>query len=290
MRALPRAFGVEFSSEVLLAAGTCGFGEPVVETIGVNAVAGLVTKSITLRPRKGNPAPRVVELAHGMVNSVGLANPGVLAVKEQRLPWMRKHLPKMHVFCSVAGSRDEEYVRVIRELDEEEGFLGYELNLSCPNDASKGPRPLCMDPGQPQGVVARARKATSRPLLAKLAPNDPDIGETALRAAEAGADGIVAVNTQPARAPASPGERSLGQGSGGMSGPALLPAGLEAVRRIAEQVDIPIVGAGGIFSAANARAYLANGAALVQVGSASLADPRCAARIARRLGAERSRP
>lgn len=277
-------FATRFTSPVLLASGTCGFGEPVVDVMPADAVGGLITKSVTVEPRWGNPAPRVAEYRGGMLNSVGLANPGVKAVRDEKLPWMRGNLGGLPVFVSVAGARADEYAKVVGELEGEEGFLGFELNLSCPNDSHLGGRPFCLDPEALREVVDLVRPVTERPLVVKLAPNDPDIGGTAALAVGCGADGITAINTLPGFLPGSGGEARLGAGRGGTSGPALLPIGLAAVREVAAAVDVPVIGVGGILNGRHARAYLDSGASLVQVGTGSFADPRCAARVARELG------
>ena len=278
-------FGIPFSSPVLLAAGTCGFGEPVVDVMSPAHVGGLVTKSVTLEPRWGNPAPRVAEYPGGMLNSVGLANPGLKDVRARKLPWMRRNLGDLPVFVSVAGATSAEYAAVVSGLEPENGFAGYELNLSCPNDSHLGGKPFCFDPETLREVVERVRALTSRPLLVKLAPNDPDIAETAALAVESGADGITAINTVPGLLEDANGSPRLGAVTGGTSGPALLPVGLAAVRAVASAVEVPVIGVGGILTAGDAAAYLRAGAALVQVGTGSFANPRCAARIARELAA-----
>lgn len=274
-------FGAAFANPVLLASGTAGFGEPVIGVLSPGEVGGLVTKSVTVEPRAGNAAPRVAEYPEGMLNSVGLANPGLDAVRRDKVPWMARHLAGVQVFFSVAGRAPEEYATVVAGLEEEGGFLGFELNLSCPNDAKHGGKPFCLEPAALAEVLDLARPLTSRPLLAKLAPHDPDVAATADRAVRHGADGITAVNTLPGYLPGAGGRPRLGAGPGGISGPALFPAGLAAVRSIAQSVDVPVVGAGGVLSAAGARAYLDAGASLVQIGTASFADPRCAAKVAR---------
>ncbi len=276
-------FGVRFSSPVLMAAGTCGFGEPVVDVMSPAHVGGLVTKSVTLEPRWGNPAPRVAEYPGGMLNSVGLANPGLKAVRARKLPWMRSNLGDLPVFVSVAGATVAEYAAVVSGLEPEDGFAGFELNLSCPNDSHLGGKPFCFDPEALREVVERVRALTSRPLLVKLAPNDPDIAGTAVRSVESGADGVTAINTVPGLLEDANGSPRLGAVTGGTSGPALLPVGLAAVRAVASAVEVPVIGVGGILTADDAAAYLRAGAALVQVGTGSFADPRCAARIAREL-------
>ncbi len=245
-------------------------------------IGGLVTKSVTARPRWGNPAPRVAEFPGGMLNSVGLANPGWEAVRDEKLPWMRRRLGGLPVFVSVAGGRAEEYVEVVVGLAGEGDFTGFELNLSCPNDSHRSGRPFCLDHRALAALLDRVRLQTQRPLLVKLAPNDPEIALTARVAVAHGADGITAVNTMPGYLAGDRGPR-LGAGRGGVSGPLLLPVGLAAVRQIADAVKVPVIGVGGVLTAADARAYLAAGASLVQVATGSLADPRCAARIARDL-------
>lgn len=278
------AFGTSFASPVWLAAGTCGFGEPLVAAMSPREVGGLVTKSVTVEPRRGNPAPRLAEFREGMLNSVGLANPGLEAVRREKLPWMARALGGLPVWISVAGRSAADYAAVVRGLDGEDGFLGYELNLSCPNDGHAGARPFSLDAGAMAEILDEVRPLTARPVLAKLAPNDPDVGATAAAAAARGADGVTAVNTMPGLLLAADGRPRLGAGPGGTSGPALLPAGLAAVRAAAAAASsVPITGSGGVLSPDDARAYLAAGATFVQVGTGSFADPRCAARVARAL-------
>ncbi|MYB98693.1 MAG: hypothetical protein F4123_05940, partial [Gemmatimonadetes bacterium] len=192
-----KLFGTRFSSPVLMASGTCGFGEPVIDVMSPSEIGGLVTKSVTVEPRWGNPAPRVAEFEGGMLNSVGLANPGLEVVRAEKLPWMRRNLEGLPVFVSAAGATVSEYAAVVQGLDGEDGFLGFELNLSCPNDAHLDGRPFCLDQDAMRQVLDTVRPLTGRPLLVKLAPNDPDIAATAALAAGHGADGITAINTVP---------------------------------------------------------------------------------------------
>lgn len=281
MRVATELFGVTFQNPVLLAAGTCGFGQELADVLDVDAVGGFVTKSVTLEPRAGNPAPRVAEFAGGMINSVGLANPGLAATKRDKLPWLAANVRRAVVFVSVAGHSADEFYRLVEGMDGEAGFLGFELNLSCPNDTRRGGPPFALDPEAVREVVSGCRARTRRPLLAKLAPHDPDAGGTAAVATEAGADGLTLVNTVPGLlVEAATGASELGAGDGGMSGPALRPLGLRALRDARPRTHLPLLGVGGILSPEDAVAYARCGASLVQIGTATFADPRAALRLA----------
>lgn len=280
MRLVQTLFGTEFQNPVMLAAGTCGFGEELADSIDLEHLGGLVTKSVTLEPRAGNPAPRVAEFGSGMINSIGLANPGLDVVRDKKLPWLANNVRAARVFVSVAGHSEDEYVQIIKGLDASDGFVGFELNLSCPNDRKLGGLPFALDPEALSRVVAACRATTQRTLLAKLAPNDPDVGASAARAEAAGADGVTLVNTLPALViDPNTGEAALGAGPGGMSGPALLPVGVHATYRARRAVRIPVIGAGGIVCAEDAVQYLRAGASCVQMGTASFADPHAAVRV-----------
>ncbi|MBI4539547.1 MAG: dihydroorotate dehydrogenase [Gemmatimonadetes bacterium] len=273
-------FGAVFQNPLLLASGTCGFGEEVAGVLDLERLGGFVTKAVTVAPREGNAAPRVCEFDAGMLNSIGLANPGVNAVCRQKLPWIRAHVRHARVFVNVAGQRTEDYVRVIEVLDGEEGFLGYELNVSCPNDRHLRRLPFGLDADALAQVVASARAATRRPLLVKLAPNVPDIAEMARITEDAGADGVTLINTFPGLIIDPTTQRpALGAETGGVSGPAIRPMGVHAVWCARARISIPIVGVGGITSGEDAVQYLLAGASLVQIGTATFADPRAALRV-----------
>ncbi len=278
------ALGVRFQNPVLLAAGTCGFGQEVEDVIDLERLGGFVTKSVTVEPRAGNPAPRVTEFGAGMLNSVGLANPGLVAVRERKLPWIARHVRRARVLVSLAGHTPEEYFTLVEGLDGADGFVGFEVNLSCPNDRRRDGPPFALDPDAVAEIVAGCRARTRRPLVAKLAPNDPRLARTARTACDAGADALTLVNTVPGlMLDPRRGRPALGAGAGGVSGPALLPVGLRAVANARSAVDVPIFGVGGITGAADAVRYAQAGADLVQVGTVSFADPRAAQRIVRDL-------
>jgi dihydroorotate dehydrogenase (NAD+) catalytic subunit len=275
-------FGSTFQNPLLLAAGTAGFGRELDGVSDLDALGGIVTKAVSLEPRHGNPPPRVAEFAGGMLNSVGLANPGLQAVREEALPWLTARLKRAKILVNVVGFRETEYAQVIAGLENQPGIAGYELNLSCPNTSAGGVE-FGADPESVRRVVAACRAATRRALIAKLSPALPDLAVIAEAAVAAGADGITAINTLPGYLAGVGGPR-LGHGNGGVSGPALLPVGVLAVRRIRERLpDIPVIGVGGVRCAADVRQYLEAGAALVAIGTAQLADPRLPERIIREL-------
>lgn len=275
--------GTSFQNPVLLAAGTCGFGRELAGVVDLEALGGIVTKSVTLEPRAGNPAPRVTEFGAGMLNSIGLANPGARGVLRDKLPWLDRNLSRARVLVSVAGHRVEEYREVVEILDDAPGITAFELNLSCPNDTERGGLPFALDPDALRRVVEACRSRTERPLVVKLAPNDPALPVTARHARDAGADAITLVNTLPGRVLDDRGRAVLGAGQGGVSGPALRPVGVQAVAAVREAVGLPLLGVGGILTAAHAREYLTVGASMVQMGTASFADPRQPERVARQL-------
>ena len=278
------AFGHTFQNPILLASGTAGFGRELQGIVDLDRLGGLITKAVSLEPRQGNAAPRVAEFSGGMLNSVGLANPGLAHVRARELPWLTSHLTRARVLVNVVGFVEGEYAEVIAGLEQVPGIAAYELNLSCPNTKAGGVE-FGSDAGSVARVVASCRSATRRALIAKLSPALPDPASIAEAAVSAGADGISAVNTLPGYL--SRGSRPrLGHGNGGVSGPALLPIGIQVVRRIHERIPrIPIIGVGGVRSAADVRQYLSAGAALVAIGTAQLADPRLPERIVKELEA-----
>jgi dihydroorotate dehydrogenase (NAD+) catalytic subunit len=274
-------FGIRFQNPLLLASGTAGYGLELEGVLPLDRLGGLVTKAVSLEPRHGNPAPRVTEVRGGMLNSVGLANPGLAAVRDRELPALARRLAGRgpRVLVNVVGFEEGEYAAVVAGLEAVPGIDAYELNLSCPN-TSAGGLEFGADAGSVSRIVAACRAATARPLVAKLSPALADVASIAAAARAAGADGITVVNTMPGLAFHEDGRARLGQGNGGLSGPALLPVGLLAVQRVRARLpDVPIIGAGGIRTAADARDYFRAGADLVEVGTAALADPRAPERI-----------
>ncbi len=280
-----RVAGLAFQNPVVLAAGTAGYGRELDDVMNLGALGGLVTKAVSPLARAGARAPRVAEFDGGMINAVGLANPGVEAVCRDHLPWLAASLPNTRKLANIVGFEIGEFAAVIAELDAAVGtgpdaaLDGYELNVSCPN-VKAGGLEFGADPTALADVVRRARAATGRPLFVKLSPTLPDIARTACVAVDAGADAITLVNTMPGlvidvvrRRPA------LGFGTGGMSGAALRPVGVLATWRVRKEVSVPILGIGGVATAEDALQYMMAGASLVGMGTAALRDPRAAERV-----------
>lgn len=284
MAALAReVFGARFQNPIVLASGTAGYGRELAGVMDLDRLGGIVTKAVSLAPRAGNAPPRVAEFRGGMLNSVGLANPGVAQVRVADLPWLLDRRSPARVLVNVVGFTLDEYAAVIAQLDDLEGITAYELNLSCPNTAAGGLE-FGADPAAVADVIVRCRRATSRPLVAKLSPALPDIPGLAAVARDAGADGVSLVNTLPGLALTPEGMARLGNGHGGASGPALLPTGVLAVHRVTERLPgFPVIGLGGVRSVEDVRQYLAAGASLVGIGTGALADPRLPERIVRQL-------
>ncbi|HXY19913.1 MAG TPA: dihydroorotate dehydrogenase [Gemmatimonadales bacterium] len=274
--------GVRFQNPILLAAGTAGFGREVAGVIDLEALGGIVTKAVSVEPRPGNPPPRVAETRGAMLNSVGLANPGLDAFRREYLPWLAGALHRARVLVNVVGNAAGDFARVVAALAGEPAVAAFELNVSCPNVAHGG-----MEFGADDGVLAdlvrRVRAETTKPLVVKLSPALPDPARTAAAACDAGADAFTAVNTLPAELYDERGRARLGAGHGGLSGPPLLPVGLRVTRLVASRTGKPVIGTGGVRTGADALQYLRAGATLVGVGTAALADPRAPERIAREL-------
>jgi len=279
------AAGIQFQNPVILAAGTAGYGRELADLVDLDALGGLVTKAVSVEPRQGAPAPRVAEFDGGMINAVGLANPGLDAVRSDHLPWLATHIRRARVLVNVIGTTIDDFVAVASALDAAPGVSALELNVSCPNVRCGGTE-FGADRAVLADLVGQVRRATARPLFVKLSPTLPDIAGTAAAAIDAGADGITVVNTLPGllidverRRPV------LGYGTGGVSGAALLPIGVLATWKVSRAVRAPVIGVGGIATAEDIVQYLLAGATLVGVGTAAMQDPRLPERLVHALGA-----
>lgn len=267
---------------ILAASGTFGYGVEFAHLVDLSRLGGLVVKGLSREPIEGAPPPRLCETPSGMLNAVGLQNVGVRAFVAEKLPLLRKY--DTAVLANVFGYCLEDYVEVIRILEDTDGLAGYELNISCPN-VKKGGMQFGNDPAQVAEVVGAARKAAvRRPLWVKLSPLVADIGLIGRTAESAGADALTVANTFPAMAVDTRTQMScLGNQTGGLSGPAIRPITLRLVWETKKAVKIPVIGLGGIETVEDVLQYLSVGASAVQVGTASFADPRASERLARAL-------
>ncbi|MDO8484792.1 MAG: dihydroorotate dehydrogenase [Candidatus Limnocylindrales bacterium] len=279
--------GLVLPNPILVASGTFGYGVEYGEVVDVDRLGGICCKGTTLRARIGNPTPRVTETPGGMLNSIGLQNPGVDALIEKyAATWMTWRTP---VLVNVAGESVHEYVEVVRRLDGVPGVAGIELNISCPN-VGMGGLQFAIDAGAAGEVTAAVRRATDLPLLVKLSPNVADIRPIARAIADAGADALTAINTLSGIAVAPDRRRPLlGNVYGGLSGPAVKPVALRIVYEAAQVVKIPVIAIGGVTELADVLDFLAVGAVAVQVGTAIFADPTLPLRLVDELAIECSR-
>ena len=297
---------VSLKNPVLVASGTFGHAKEFEPFIDLGKLGGIVTKTITLKPRLGNPPPRIVETPAGMLNSIGLQNPGVEKFIEEKLPYLRKL--KVPVFVSVMGYTVEEFKQVVKVLDAAGGIDGFELNLSCPNvtygvrpQSKTGSDPMAAqgaedpmgsqqvkmfahDAGMIEEVVRAVRAVTSKTLIAKLGPDVSDIAQMALAAERGGADAISLINTFIAMVIDVKSRRPvLGNKTGGLSGPCVRPIAVRMTWEVCQKVRIPVIGIGGIMDSHDALEFLIAGAAAVQVGTANFMNPAASIEILKGL-------
>jgi len=254
----------------MTASGTFGNGLEYAKIFDIQRLGAIVSKAITLRPRKGNAQPRIVETAGGMLNSIGLQNIGIEAILRDVAPvWATWRVP---VIANIAGESIAHYAELARRLDRTHGVSGIEINVSCPN--VENGLEFGTDPRAASELTYAVRRETDLPLLVKLGPNVTDIVSIAAAVADAGADVLTLINTFPAmRIDIEARRPALGWGSGGLSGPALKPIALRMVYQVARSLDIPIVGCGGMASGEDAIEFMMAGATAVQVGTATFANP-----------------
>jgi len=271
--------GVEFRSPVIAASGTFGYGVEFEDIVSLDKIGGFVTKGLSKEPMAGNPTPRIIETAAGMMNAIGLQNMGVQG-------FITEKLPKLHaaqstvVIANVFGFTIGDCLEVIHALNDAPGIAMYELNASCPN-TSHGGMVFGTDPPQLWELTARCRAATRRPLMVKLSPNVTDIGLMARVVEDGGADAVSLVNTFVSLAIDVETRRPrIANVTGGLSGPAIKPIAVRMVHEASKAVKIPVVGMGGIVRGEDAAEFMMAGATAVQVGTASYADPRAVENIA----------
>jgi dihydroorotate dehydrogenase (NAD+) catalytic subunit len=274
--------GLKLTNPVFTASGTCGYGDELTDFMDINQLGGFITKSVTAKPRQGNDTPRVVETDSGMLNAIGLANIGLDAFIQDKLPIIAKLT--VPVFVNVAGETIDDYVAVMQRLATEQAIAGFELNISCPNVATGG-LSFGTDPALVSEITSAAKKAAGdKVLMVKLSPCVTDISVIARAAVEAGADALSLINTFTAmvidietRKPV------LANRTGGLSGPAIKPVAVYLVNKVFNEVTkergIPILGLGGIRTASDAVEFIIAGASAVAVGTANFVEPNCAVKI-----------
>lgn len=274
--------GIELKNPILAASGTFGYGVEFEDVVHLDKLGGFVVKGLSREPMIGNPPPRLWETAAGMLNAIGLQNIGATAFLEEKLPRLRQ-IKNIVVFANVFGYTREDYERTIEILNDGEGIAAYELNVSCPNTAHGGLQ-FGSDPRLLDEVVTTAKRAARRPLIVKLSPNVTSIAQMAHVAQEAGADAISLINTFVAMAiDADTRKPRIANVTAGLSGPAIKPIALRMVYDAAHAVKIPVIGMGGISTAADVAEFMLAGATAVQIGTASYWDPRATEKIADEL-------
>ncbi len=264
--------GLLLANPVTAASGTFGYGTEYAEIIDIQRLGAIICKGTTLKPRSGNPQPRMVETVGGVLNSIGMENIGVDALIREKAPvWAGWSVP---IIVNILGNSIEEYAEIARLLDGVAGVSGIEINISCPN-VSAGGMEFGASPEAAAAATAAVRADTTLPLIVKLSPNVTDITEIAHAVIEAGADAISLINTLKGMAIDLASRRPvLGNLSGGLSGPAIKPVALHMVYQVAREVRVPVIGCGGIASASDALEFILAGASAIQVGTATFANPR----------------
>ncbi len=270
--------GIKRRNPVMTASGTFGYGEEYSRYVNLESIGGIVTKGLSLKPRAGNPMPRIVETAGGMLNAIGLQNVGIDAFIEEKLPFLRN--VNTPVIVNFFGNTEDEYAEMAERLDGIPEVAGLEMNISCPN-VKHGGIAFGVDPEAAFGVVKAVRESTIKPVIVKLSPNVTDIVEMAQACAEAEADALSLINTLTGMAIDLQKRRPvLANVTGGFSGPALKPIALRMVWQVARAVGIPVIGIGGITNATDALEFLLAGAVAVQIGTANFITPGIAEKIA----------
>ena len=276
---------ISFDNPIWVASGTFGYGTENPELVDVDKLGAIVTKSITLYPREGNPPPRIVETASGMINSIGLANIGVDKYIKEMIPIYDNVSTK--IIMNIAGTDINEYVEIIEKVESvSSSITGYEINISCPN-VKKGGMEFGVDAAMTEELTAELRKRTNRLLIMKLSPNVSDIVSIGMSAQEAGADAVSAINTVVGMSiDSNSGKSNIYTTYGGLSGPAIKPVGLAAVHKLFQKLSIPIVGIGGIVSSNDVIEYVLAGSSAVQIGTANYRNPGTGENIVDQLNQE----
>ncbi|MGT2950773.1 dihydroorotate dehydrogenase B catalytic subunit [Streptococcus cuniculi] len=267
--------GLDLKNPIIPASGCFGFGQEYADYFDLNRLGSIMIKATTQHPRFGNPTPRVAETPSGMLNAIGLQNPGVDAVLAEKLPWLEQHFPDLPIIANVAGFSNEEYAYVAGKISQAKNVHAIELNISCPN-VDHGNHGLLIGqvPELAYEAVRAAVETSSVPVYVKLTPSVADITLLAKAAEDAGASGLTMINTLVGmRFNLKNRQPIIANGTGGMSGPAVFPVALKLIRQVAQATDLPIIGMGGIDSAEKALEMMIAGASAIGVGTANFTDP-----------------
>jgi len=273
---------ISLKNPVLAASGTFGYGEEYSRFIDLNELGGIITKTVTLEPREGNRPPRLAETPSGLLNSIGLENPGLKIFLREKLPFLQQFNTALVV--NIAGEKEEEYLRLAERLGRVKGIDALEINISCPNVKNAG-LIFGTNPNLVFSLVKRIREVTDIPLITKLTPNVTDIAEIAQAAEEAGTEALSLINTLLAMAiDVETRKPKLGDVTGGLSGPAIRPIAVRMVRQTFQKVNLPLIGVGGIMTAEDALEFILAGASAVAIGTANFIDPKTMIKVKEGIG------
>ena len=267
--------GLDLKNPIIPASGCFGFGQEYAKYYDLDLLGSIMIKATTAEPRFGNPTPRVAETPAGMLNAIGLQNPGVDVVLAEKLPWLAQHYPDLPIIANVAGFSNEEYATVSGKISQAPNVKAIELNISCPNvDHGNNGLLIGQVPELAYDAVKAAVEASSVPVYVKLTPSVADITQVAKAAEDAGASGLTMINTLVGmRFDLKTGKPIIANGTGGMSGPAIFPVALKLIRQVAQSTKLPIIGMGGVDSAEAALEMFIAGASAIGVGTANFTDP-----------------
>jgi len=268
---------ITLKNPVLVASGTFGYGEEYAQLINLNELGGIMVKAVTLEPREGNPPPRLAETPAGLLNAIGLENPGVDVFLKEKLPFLRGF--QTAIIVNIAGEKEEEYLRLAERLNQVKGISALEVNISCPNVKEKG-LIFGTDPEQTFSLVKKLGEITDIPLIVKLTPNVTDITKIAQASQEAGAEALSLINTVLGMSiDVETRKPKLGNITGGLSGPAIRPIAVRMMWQTFQKVNLPLIGMGGITDAEDALEFILAGASAVAIGTANFIDPKTALEV-----------
>ncbi|GAB2024278.1 dihydroorotate dehydrogenase [Lactovum odontotermitis] len=275
--------GLDLKNPIIPASGCFGFGQEYASYFDLNKLGSIMIKATTLEPRFGNPTPRVAETPSGMLNAIGLQNPGLEAVMGEKLPWLSEHFPELPIIANVAGSEKADYVAVCAKIGDAVNVKAIELNISCPN-VKHGGQAFGTDPEVAYDLVKACKAVSTVPLYVKLSPNVTDIVEIARAVEAAGADGLTMINTlMGMRFDLKTRQPVLANTTGGLSGPAIKPVALKLIYQVTGAVDLPVIGMGGVMTAQDVIEMYLAGASAVAVGTANFSEPLACPKIIEQL-------